>query len=204
MNFYTAVEKVLKHEGGFVDDPKDSGGATNWGITRNTYASWLGRSPASVSVDEVRRMPKADAIAIYKRNYWDAIGGDKIKSYNVAFTLFDQAVNRGVRAAVMQAQAVVGTPQDGKIGPITLDAINRIPESAFLAKYLGHSIAFYQKLAAARPKDQRFLKGWLNRVQSIADYVGVKPETVAISGFALVAGLFFLIYLLKSPRRKIA
>lgn len=204
MNFTDAVNKVLEHEGGFVNDPKDSGGATNWGITRAVYAAWLGRDPVTVSVDEVRRMPRSEAVAIYKRNYWDAIGGDKINSYSVAYTLFDQAINRGVATAVKQAQKVIGSPQDGKMGPVTINAINRFSEAEFLSKYLGLSIQAYKDLAENRPKDQKFLQGWLNRVDSIAAYVKVKPEVAAISGIVLLAGVSLFVYLLNAPKGKIA
>ena len=75
MSFQLAVEKVLKHEGGFVNHPDDRGGATNWGITQKVYEKFKGRP---VTLAEMKNMPKSDAIAIYKAEYWDKVGGEPI------------------------------------------------------------------------------------------------------------------------------
>lgn len=197
MNAQTAILKVLQHEGGFVNHPLDPGGATNWGITQKVYEKFKGRR---VTLEEMRRMPKSDAIAIYKRDYWDKVRGDSIRSYNVAFAMFDQAVNRGVSASVKQAQKVTGMIQDGIIGPATLNAINSMSETEFLEKYLAESIAAYKAIVARRPASDVFLDGWLKRVDSISDYVGVKPAIAAISGVVLIAG-FFLIFFLSSKTK---
>lgn len=197
MNAQTAILKVLQHEGGFVNHPNDPGGATNWGITQAVYEKFKGRK---VTLEEMRKMPKSDAIAIYKQEYWDRVRGDSIRSYKVAFALFDQAINRGVSASVKQAQKVTGMIQDGIIGPATLNAINSMTEKEFLEKYLAESIAAYRAIVARRPASADFLEGWLNRVDSISDYVGVKPLTAAISGVVLIAG-FFLIFFLSSKTK---
>lgn len=190
MNYVDAINKVLEHEGGFVNDPSDSGGATNFGITQKVYEAFKGRT---VSVLEIQKMPKSDAILIYKREYWDKVQGDNLKSYKVAFALFDQAVNRGPSSAIKAAQKVVGIPQDGKIGAATLGKINQTDEKVFLEKFLADAIAFYNKLAVTRPKDAKFLSGWLSRVNSISDYVGVKPYQ-AVGGIVfLLVGIFLLI-----------
>lgn len=190
MNYLTAIKKVIIHEGGskITDDPNDSGGLTKYGISQKAYPGL-----------DIRNLTEAQAIAIYKRDYWDRIGGDKILSYNVAYALFDQAVNRGVSSALKIAQKVAGVSQDGKLGTNTLNAINAISEKSFLEKFLAFAIQEYKDLAAARPKDQKFLRGWLNRVTSISDYVGVKP--LAAGGVVLVAGIFFLIFFLNSSKR---
>ena len=190
MNWQEAINKVLAHEGGFVFDPADSGGATNFGITKAVYEKFKGRS---VTVDEIKNMPKSDAVLIYKRDFWDAIGGDKINSYKIAYALFDQAVNRGVSASVRSAQRILGVNPDGKMGPSTIDKINRQNETDFLSKFLADAEKFYRDLVARRPKDAKFLKGWLNRISSISDYVGVKPAAAGIGALVLVTGIFFLI-----------
>ena len=55
-----AIEKVLKHEGGYVDHPADKGGATNFGITQKVYEEFVKRK---VTKDEIKNMPRGNAIA---------------------------------------------------------------------------------------------------------------------------------------------
>lgn len=193
MNFTDAVNKVLEIEKGFVNDKNDSGGATNWGITKRVYEAWLGRT---VSIDEIKNMPRSHAVAIYKANYWDKIAGDSLKSYKIAYTLFDQAINRGVSTVVKQAQSLVGLKADGIIGPATINALNSIAETDFISKFLAASIASYRSIASndgENDKDKKFLNGWLNRVNEISKYVGVKPGLAIGGAVLLAAAAFFLI-----------
>lgn len=199
-NFLKAVEKVLEHEGGFVNHPADRGGATNWGITQKTYEQFIGRP---VTVDEIRRMPKGNAVAIYKQNYWDAVRGDEIKSYAIAFTLFDQGVNRGPKRAIKQAQKIMGLYQDGVIGPKTLQAINSIPEKDFLNSYLSESEKAYRSIVNANPSQQVFLRGWLKRVDSLRDYAFANLTTVGIS-VVVVAGLLAAAYFISQNTNRFA
>ena len=190
-SFKNAVEEVFKREGGFVNHPNDRGGATNMGITIGTLSAWLGR-PATI--DDVKNMTKETATAIYKRNYWDAIWGDKIKYYSVAAAMFDQAVNRGPKSAIKQAQKIVGVTQDGVIGPVTLAAINNMPDSQFLPQYLSASAAFYNMLVQNDPSQGVFLNGWLKRIQHLQahvySYLGSPNGQIAVGVAAiLIAGV---------------
>jgi len=166
-NFNKAVKKVLLHEGGYVDHPFDTGGATNWGITQGTYESYVGRK---VTKDEIRNMPKGNAIQIYKELYWDKVAGDKIISYPISFIIFDQAVNRGVNTAIKQAQRVLGLPQTGFINNMTINALNNADEGSFVDDYLEESEEAYKKIVARNPTQEVFLAGWLKRVRSLRDY----------------------------------
>jgi len=74
-NFALALALVLESEGGYVDDPRDPGGATNLGITRATLARWRGRV---VSKADVRQLGRAEAAAIYRALFWDKIRGDDL------------------------------------------------------------------------------------------------------------------------------
>lgn len=191
-NFMKAVEKVLEHEGGYVDHPNDRGGATNWGITQKTYENWVGRN---VTKEEIKNMPRGNAVAIYKDNYWDKVWGDKIKDYAVAFVIFDQAVNRGHKSAIRQAQKIVGASQDGIIGPNTLAKINAYNPKKFLEEYLKESEDFYKRLVDKNPSQSVFLKGWLHRVESLRDYGLANLGTIGIS-VGLVGAMALGAYLL--------
>lgn len=194
-SFKDAVEIVLKNEGGFVNNPLDKGGATNWGITQKVYEAWKGRP---VTVTEMKNMPRSDAIAIYKKNYWDKVGGDAIKFYSVALTIFDQAVNRGISAAVKQAQRVAGVNQDGAIGAQTIAAINKTPESEFLNLFLKESEAAYKTIVSRNPSQEVFLKGWLKRVDHLrADamkWLGTLNKPALGIGLFAVTGLGIFLY----------
>lgn len=196
--FNDAVEVILKNEGGFVNNIFDKGGATNWGITKAVYEAYKGRS---VSVDEIKNMPRTDAVAIYKKNYWDKVGGDNIKYYATALTLFDQAVNRGVGAVVKQAQSVLGLTQDGGMGPQTLAALNAIPDTSFIPKFLAAAENSYKAIVANNPSQSVFIKGWLNRVEELRKqankYLGeLNGKTVGISvGVIALLGIGIYLYL---------
>lgn len=203
MSFIIAVEKVLAHEGGFVNHPADRGGPTNFGITQKTYSDFKKRP---VTVEEVKNMPRSEAVQIYKQNYWDKILGDNFKFYSVAFVVFDQAVNRGVSSAVKQAQRIVGTTQDGSMGPVTLAAINAMGENDFISRYLAASLTFYDNLVSKDSSQSAFIKGWRNRISSIEDYVsqyvGKENTTAALSitGLVFVGLIFFLILMLAKKK----
>lgn len=96
-NFPACMRAVLKYEGGKVDDPRDPGGRTNQGVTQRTYNDWR-RSRALLPMD-VYKMADSERDAIYRRLYWDAVGGDML---GVGFDLvvFDAAVNSGVGRAL--------------------------------------------------------------------------------------------------------
>lgn len=90
-NFDACLAVVLKHEGGYVDHPRDPGGATNLGVTIGTLRAWRGRA---VTKAEVKALTVADVTPIYRANYWNAVGGDGLPA-GVDLAVFDPAVNSG-------------------------------------------------------------------------------------------------------------
>lgn len=196
-NFLKAVEKVLEHEGGFVDHPEDKGGVTNWGITQSAYETFIGKT---VTKEEMLIMPKGNAIAIYKEMYWDKIKGDFIKSYAKSFILFDQAVNRGPKSASKQAQKIVGVTADGVIGPQSIKAINDFNEKKFIDLYISDSKQFYKNIVSRDPSQMVFINGWMNRVSSIEKYAYKNRNKIAFT--ALVAGGLLTAYTIISKKRK--
>lgn len=204
MDYKDAISKVLEHEGGYVNNPLDAGRRTNMGITQSTYEKFLGRKlsgpdtdapkgqPMSEAESVMRNMPKGNAIQIYKTMYWDAIQGDKIKQFTIATVIFDQAVNRGVSAAVKQAQRVLGLTQDGVVGPKTLAALNGVSDASFIPKYLAESATAYKNIVAKNPSQSVFLDGWLKRVDSLKKYAtnflgSVNATTVGIGAAIVVS-----------------
>lgn len=186
MNYRDAILKVIEHEGGakITNHANDRGGLTKFGISQRAYPLL---DIASLTLDQ--------AIAIYKRDYWDKIQGDKIKSYSVAFAIFDQAVNRGVATAVKNAQKAIGVKDDGLLGPATLNAINGISESLFLSKFIEISKNAYLSIVSFNPSQDVFLKGWMNRLDAVADYARKNSGVVqgSIVGLIAIVAIFFLI-----------
>lgn len=137
-DFNLAITKTLAYEGGYVDNPNDPGGATNWGITLGVLQAQgsMGDIDGDGDVDkqDVQMMPKEVAMAIYKKTYWN---GDDIVSQAIAEKNFDMGVNMGVgtagkylqQATVMCGQSIVA---DGKVGPKTIAAVNACDESALM------------------------------------------------------------------------
>lgn len=171
-NFDYAVNIVLKHEGGYSNDPKDPGGETNFGITESTLEHC--RSQLGIS-REVKDLTLEDAKMIYKIHYWDPYPYDEIDSKTIAAKLFDAAVNIGQHTAVKLLQKAfmyVGyrIAVDGRLGTKTIDAINNAYkiglEYTLLDEFREYLKEHYEDLVEKNPSLKKFLKGWLNRAES--------------------------------------
>ena len=118
-NFDACLAKLLSHEGGYVNHPKDPGGRTNLGVTQAVYEDWVERP---VTEQEMRDLTAEDVGPIYKKNYWDRVKGDELPS-GVDWCAFDWAVNSGSGRPAKAIQRAVGATADGAIGPNTLKAV---------------------------------------------------------------------------------
>ena len=124
-NYKSAILKVLLTEGGYANDPDDSGGETYKGIARNFWPRWSGWVIIDIAKKQHgyelalnRNMQlNDDVIAFYKVNFWDKVGGDFIKDQSIANNLVDAAVNEGIKGAVKRAQGIVLIAQTGVITP---------------------------------------------------------------------------------------
>lgn len=150
--FNTFVDRVLKHEGGYVDHPSDPGGATNFGITERVARAYGYKG-------HMRNLPRETAIAIYRGQYWNAVKGDQLPSA-FAFQVFDAAVNHGVGNAVRWMQRAAGVADDGKIGPMTLGAVMKANPADLVLAFNAIRLNFYASLSTFGT----FGKGWTRRV----------------------------------------
>lgn len=157
--FDRAVSLVLLHEGGFVNHPRDPGGATNFGITRETLSRARGR-PASV--EDVRRLTRAEAVSIYRRLYWEAVRADELAP-GLAFALFDLAVNSGPARAVRMLQQVLGVAADGVLGPLTLASAQAANPAETIRRLTRARLGFLARLTSWPV----FGRGWRRRVLSV-------------------------------------
>lgn len=154
-NFDKCLEMLLKHEGGFVNHPKDPGGMTNLGVTKRVYERWLGRQ---VTEAEMRALTPEDVAPIYKKNYWDKVKADDLPS-GVDWAAFDWAVNSGAARPAKAIQKAVGAAVDGAIGPNTLAAIKEADPKKIIEAVYGTRQAFYERLKTF----ETFGKGWTRR-----------------------------------------
>lgn len=160
-NFGNALAHVLKHEGGFVNHPKDPGGMTNLGVTKRVWESWTGK-PASEA--DMRALTPAAVAPLYRARYWDAVRGDDLPA-GVDYAVFDAAVNSGPVQAVKWLQRAVGVADDGKIGPATLAAVRAMPAVDVVAAFTNRRRQFLQGLKTWPV----FGKGWDRRVTDVAN-----------------------------------
>ena len=140
MMFDIIIKIVLKHEGGYVNDPDDLGGETKYGITKARYPNL-----------DIKNLTKDEAVKIYKRDFWIPMGVEKIENMNLALNYFDMGVNAGITVAKDMLKR-------------TLEIKSTSSKSA-VQIYKELRIAYYKKIAAYR-NNQKFLAGWLNRVET--------------------------------------
>ena len=156
------IDRILAAEGGgaFTNDPLDSGGATRWGVTAKTLGEWrrIGRQATAA---EVKALTEDEARAIYAARYLQPFVLVPIESIRVQ--LADFGVTSGPVTAIRVLQDVLGVTVDGIIGLETRTAIATYPTRLVNNALVGARCKFYSDLAERRPKDRRFLRGWIRR-----------------------------------------
>lgn len=157
--FDLALSEILRHEGGFVNHPKDPGGMTNLGVTRRTWEEWTGRKASEA---EMRSLTREKVAPLYRANYWNAVKGDDLPPA-IALMAFDFAVNAGPGRAIKVLQSVLSVTADGRIGPVTLGAVNAADEALLVHRYADARRAFYRALSTF----PTFGRGWMRRVDEI-------------------------------------
>lgn len=178
------LPKILKWEGGFVNDPADSGGATNKGVTLSTYTTYRkahGMKPPTVT--DLKKITDAEVMAILKEFYWDKMRADEIRNQSIANLCVNNLWGSGT-GYIKTIQTVLGVKADGTVGPVTLAAINGNPDQRglfqklwlrrkkFFEDIVASSVASYERKKGRKATEQellkntkkRFLKGWLNRL----------------------------------------
>lgn len=158
-NFEQSLALVLKHEGGWVDHPKDPGGETMMGVTKRVWEAWIGKS---VKPGSMKSLTVADVTPLYKDKYWDVIRGDDLPD-GVDYALFDFAVNSGTTRAIRTVQEIVGVTSDGMMGPKTLAAIKSQDPGDLAAKICDKRLEFLRGLT----NWPTFGRGWTPRVAAV-------------------------------------
>ena len=155
-SFKEIIEKVLHHECGYVNDPKDLGGETKYGITKRFYPD----------VD-IKNLTIEQATEIYKKDYWDKNRVESLPQ-NLWHIYFDMCVNMGKRTAVKVLQrAAVNKGRDievdGGLGPMTIGALKGVE----LDRVRAFRVKYYVDLITARPEQEKFYLGWFRRATEV-------------------------------------
>lgn len=142
------INRILSHEGGYVNDPRDPGGETNWGISKRSYPNL-----------PIKSLTREQAIALYERDFWVAHKLNKIPEA-LAYQVLDFAVNSGAGTAIRALQRAAGVADDGVIGPHTLEAISKCALHDLVMRLTAERLMYLTKCKAW----PTYGKGWVLRV----------------------------------------
>jgi lysozyme family protein len=154
------IDEILSAEGGYVDDPADRGGCTNFGITLATLAEWRG---GEVDCEDVRALTETEARDIYYNEYIQRPGFDRLPR-EIQPLMVDSAVQHGPRAVIKWLQKAVGAAPDGVIGPQTINAVMGSDLEHVHNSVLAKRVRFYGAIISNDHSQARFAEGWMNRV----------------------------------------
>lgn len=188
-NFSTAHTFTAKWEGGLSEDAADSGGLTKFGVDlammQDIASTQAGRDTLDrmgiilpVTRNTIKNLTETQAASIYRWQAWEALKLDQIP-LRPGIVIYDAAVNSGPRQSVRFAQrgynacVAYGQPldTDGIMGPATRKAMQQADTDKILMAMLDQREQFYRDLVAAKPSQEVFLAGWLNRVADLRRYV---------------------------------
>lgn len=155
MEFDEAIKFILKEEGGYVNDPKDSGGETNYGISKRAFPN-----------EDIKGLTIDRAKWLYFEHYWKKGCCDKMPD-NIQLMHLDACVNMGIGAASKILQKTIGVEEDGVIGAKTMERVNR---GVNLYWYAMNRMNAYMTIITANPKNAKFAKGWSGRVLRVMNY----------------------------------
>ena len=151
--FDEIIEQVLEHEGGYVDDPTDSGGETKYGISKKAYPN-----------EDIKALTVERAKELYKRDYWDRFKVDNLPD-RIRHIYFDMCVNMGGGRATKILQEACNSKNsykidvDGGIGKNTIKASANLEDFRLRA----YRVMFYAELVMKKPNQMKFWVGWFRR-----------------------------------------
>lgn len=171
--FDQCIPLILEHEGGFVNNPNDHGGATNRGITLNTYQRYVrthvlnpkrpGTHTAKIpGIPELKALTLEETKTIYRVMFWDE---NKIEGYpkKIRYVMFDACVNHRAETARKLLQRTIGVSADGVLGKISWSNMHKADPFIFAS----YRQEYYEYLVKREASQQMFLDGWLARNRKV-------------------------------------
>ena len=156
-NLITCTNWILIHEGGYVNHPKDPGGATNKGVTQRVYDAY--RTRKDKTLRSVKYIDDAEVIEIYKEQYWDKIAGNRLPS-GADYAMYEFAINSGPVRAAKFAQEILGVTVDGVVGNVTIQAISDYGVQKFIQDLCHKRWKWLKTLRTYKT----FGRGWTRRI----------------------------------------
>ena len=148
MNFDTAFDRLMGHEGGYVNDPNDRGGETKWGVSKRSYPD-----------EDIPNMTQARAKELFRRDFWDKVKADRLHD-GLAWQLSDFAYHSGAETAVRYYQRALGVADDGRWGPVSQKASEAMSESDQIMHVIAERLDFLTRLS----NWPHHGKGWARRM----------------------------------------
>lgn len=147
IDFDTAIERVLAHEGGYVNDPHDPGGETKWGISRRSYPTL-----------DIKHLTRDGAAALYRRDFWEPVAC-KVPDSALVYQMLDAAINHGMGNATRFLQRALNVADDGHFGPHSTAALMQANIKDVHLLFMAERFEFWAKLV----KFDRYGRGWVRR-----------------------------------------
>lgn len=147
MDFEQSFIRVNGVEQGYVNDPKDPGGETKYGISKRSYPD-----------EDIAQLTLDRAKFLYKRDFWDKLNADKLCE-SVAYQLFDFAINSGIETAIRYYQRALGVADDGHWGPVSQAAADSVQEHRQIMNLIAERQDYQTRLSNWAV----FGKGWARR-----------------------------------------
>lgn len=163
LNFANCLAFTLKEEGGYGDDPRDPGGATDRGVTLATLTRWRqDHGEPTPPLSDLQNISAAEVKAIYGSMFWNTVNGAQLP-LGVDHMVFDHGVTSGPGTSARLLQSIIHLPADqidGYIGPITLEAVSLLTQGSVINAVYGVQKTFYRQCSAFAT----FGDGWLARL----------------------------------------
>lgn len=178
--FPEALPFILAKEGGYVNHPNDKGGPTNKGIIQREYDAY--RREKNLPEQSVQFITDVEVSDIYRNKYWNAGNCPKLPR-RLAIVHFDTCINCGVRQAGKFLQrAIKCSVVDGIVGGKTIFTLNTLlktmSEIDIMHSYLNQRSEFYYELVEKDPSQRVFIKGWQNRLHSLAKFIQIEDTPI--------------------------
>jgi lysozyme family protein len=162
--FNKAFEISVGHEGGYVNDPKDRGGETKYGVTKKTYPHL-----------DIKNLSLEEAKKIYYNDFWNTKQADlNLLSEKIAIEVFDTGINTSMRTAIEIFQTALNLLNrvesryddvvvDGFMGSDTLKVLDKVDELELLRVLNGLQFCRYYEIVKNNHSQERFFAGWIKR-----------------------------------------
>lgn len=163
------IDAIIDREGGYVDHNDDRGGPTKFGVTLRTLDNWR---DGPVTAEDVQRLTRGEAAEIYRQRYLIEPGLHLIADVAVRALAVDMSVNHGPHNAVKMLQQAAHVLADGRFGPKTQTAVNRMTPAALYRRLLAERGRFYGRIISNDHSQAVFAAGWMNR---LAEFIEDAP-----------------------------